>query len=377
MDLSSAYLDTMRLETDPAADAVIARIVEEYGPQEARRVFEQLISNIELPVDHLPGEVMNFVDNHSALPDWADPSIIMEGQKVFVEHGPMLMSLLYFKALPTTYTCHRGANVLYMTGRLTRTEHDSRKYSRRIAETAQFVIDVMTPGNLLPGGKGIRTSNKIRLIHASIRRFIPESAWNQAEWGKPINQEDMAGTLMSFSSLMLEGLKQAAVNLSKEEQDSYFYAWRVVGHFIGVREELIPKSHAEGKALMDIVLSRQAGSSEAGKALTGALIQFAEELFPTKIFDQAPTVLVKYYCGKQFAEMLGVEYKAGCVAKFLPVFLHGWFQVIAELDEKMAAFDDIQSKVNLALLKGMVAHFNPDKKVQFHIPDKLRQSWGI
>ncbi len=375
MNLSSAYLDTMRLEADPPADAVIARIAEAYGPHESRKIFDQLISDIGIPGSHLPAEVIDFFESHSLLPDWADPARIMKGQEVFANHGPMLMTLLYFKALPTTYCCHRGANVLFLTGRMTRSELDKRRFSRRIAETAQFVVDVMTPGNLLPGGKGIVSAMKVRLIHASVRNFIPAASWNTAEWGKPVNQEDLAGTLMSFSALMLEGLEQSKKSPGPENSENYMYAWRVVGHFLGIRPELSPKTAEEGQGLMSIIFSRQAGESEAGKVLTQSLLNFVEELIPGKLFDQAPALLLRYFCGLQIANVLGVSYKPGCMTRIFPSALGSIFGIVGELDRKKPGFDEIIRKVNLALLNGMVDFFNPDKKTAFQVSPELLKKW--
>ncbi|MBK8044673.1 MAG: DUF2236 domain-containing protein [Haliscomenobacter sp.] len=81
-------------------------------------------------------------------------------------------------------------------------------------ETAQFVIDVLSPGGLSPAGKGVRSAQKVRLIHASIRHFLKQRGWDTEDLGEPLNQEDKAGTLMAFSALLLDGFKMMQIGLT-------------------------------------------------------------------------------------------------------------------------------------------------------------------
>src|SRR6201999_3276000 len=125
-------------------------------------------------------------------------------QEVFACYGPQICLCLLCKSLPEAYACAKGAQVLYRTGRLTDQDGTMRTFTRRLMETSQFVVNVCIPGGLEPNGKGIVTSQKVRLIHAAIRYFIKKGEWDVATLGEPINQEDMAGTLQSFSTLILQ-----------------------------------------------------------------------------------------------------------------------------------------------------------------------------
>lgn len=49
---------------------------------------------------------------------------------------------------------------------------------------------------------GVESALKIRLVHASVRRFIPPADWDAAGLGEPVNQEDMAMTLMAHDPLL-------------------------------------------------------------------------------------------------------------------------------------------------------------------------------
>ena len=53
----------------------------------------------------------------------------------------------------------------------------------------------------------------------------------------PVNQEDMVGTLLTFSAVILDGLKKMGFSISTSDADAYLHAWNVVGHLSGVEIE--------------------------------------------------------------------------------------------------------------------------------------------
>ena len=199
-------LDSFRQLTDPPADEAIVLLVEKDGLEATRKLFEQLIDRVELPIDELPAGIRQFIHTHGELPVWADPVLLERSERLFLDHGPKFLLFLYFKSLPTLYACANGAEVLTRTGRLNRDLEGLDKFSRRIAETGQFVLKVTAPGSLAPGASAIHTVLRIRLIHAAIRHFISVEEWEPA-LGRPINQEDMAITMLTFCVSVLDGLK--------------------------------------------------------------------------------------------------------------------------------------------------------------------------
>ena len=63
-----------------------------------------------------------------------------------------------------------------------------------------------------------------------------QARWDD-EWGTPINQEDLAGTLMTFSIQILDGFKKFKIPISEKDQEAYLHVWKVIGHVMGVRED--------------------------------------------------------------------------------------------------------------------------------------------
>ena len=68
-------------------------------------------------------------------------------------------------------------------------------------------------------GYGIRTVQKVRLMHAAVRHglhHVENLKWDELFFGVPINQEDLAGTLLTFSFLSIDGLRKLGANISSE-----------------------------------------------------------------------------------------------------------------------------------------------------------------
>jgi len=99
-------------------------------------------------------------------------------------------------------------------------------------------------------------------------------------WGLPINQEDLAGTLMSFSWIVLDGLEKLGAALTSDEREAYLHCWKVIGHLLGIRNELLPKNFDSARDLAAAIVRRQFGPSSEGKALTKALVDMMAQVLP-------------------------------------------------------------------------------------------------
>src|SRR5580704_3310522 len=217
-------LDAMRLVGDPPADAAIAAIFAA-GQEKAVQAFmtHQLINNAPLP-SSLPAELQDFLEQN-AEQQFADPACVEAAQSLFVDHGPEILMTLGCYALPDAYAARKGVKVLHQTAYL------ANRPNRRLFRTMQMVVDVMEPGGLGPHGRGIRTLQKVRLMHAAIRHELLHDKGNQwdASFGVPINQEDLAGTLLTFSFLAVDGLRKLGANISIEAAQAYLDAWCGIG----------------------------------------------------------------------------------------------------------------------------------------------------
>lgn len=370
------FLDNKRRLADPLADGVLDTLVKKTGKEDAMALFEELTRNVELPLKGRFPEVDEFIQSTAAGPSWADPEKIALANRFFTDHGPKLLIVLYHKSLPTLYVDAKGAQVLVQTGRLAYDEKTKNVFARRVAETGQFLLNVMCKGALSPNGAGIEATQKIRLIHASVRSFIPQAHWDATTLGRPINQEDLALTLMSFGTLLLEGLDALEIEYTKEEAEAYIHHWNVIGYFMGVDEDLLPASREEADKLVRIILDRQAGSSEAGLLLAKALIEFTKSNIPFERLENTSVYLIRYLIGDRYAKMLQVVPQEGCFGILVPEALKKLFKMGERLENKvnlpMNLFIDEFSKI---ATKKMIDYFDGYKNRNFVIPKEFMKAW--
>src|SRR5271163_1133760 len=191
-------LDRMRELGDPVADTPVAAVLERGGVDAVNAMMQTLVGVDQPAPEALPDEIRAYLVETLPLPEWADMAKIKRGQQLFETWGLEIACCLFCASLPSAYAAAKGVQVLYLTGRL---DTDPR---RRVMETGQFLIDVANVGGLGKNGTGRRTIQRVRLMHAAVRHLIKArnektpGTWNP-EWGLPINQEDLAGTRMSFS----------------------------------------------------------------------------------------------------------------------------------------------------------------------------------
>lgn len=120
----------------------------------------------------------------------------------------------------------------------------------RLFDTGGFLLQCMTNENdscvpaasLRPGASGWRSALEVRALHAKVRCSILKSSknWDINLNGIPINQEDMAATLLAFSVNVLNGIEFIAGRpLDYQSQANYLALWRYIGWLLGVetREE--------------------------------------------------------------------------------------------------------------------------------------------
>ena len=264
------FLDQMRRVGDEPADSVVAALFGTEGTPEWTAIHRQLDSLVDnasaLPAG-MPAELTDYLASTSSIsaPWLADDAA---GEAFFAEYGPEVLMLLGCYSLPAAYAAANGAQVLC------RTDFLEKAARLRLFQTAQMIVDVMSPGGLGPGGKGIRAVQKVRLLHASIRHLILADSrpWDKAVLGVPINQEDLAGTMMTFSTVILDGLRKFDVTVPPAQAAAYFDTWCVIGRMMGIREELIPADLASARVLTDTIQRRQIAASPEGRRLTSALL---------------------------------------------------------------------------------------------------------
>ena len=368
---TDAFLDSKRLQTDPLADAVAARIVAggEQSIRSADELFTLLTQNASALPGAMPAYLQEYFEETSELPAWADPKLLEKGEDVFNQHGLWMVTALLCSSLPQCYAGARGAQVLYITGRMVN------DFQRRIVETAQFVTDVMAPGGMRAEGRGIATTQKVRLIHAAIRAMLSgKIVWDPA-WGKPVNQADLAGTLLSFSIVCMDGVELSGMTLDADEEAAVFHAWRCVGHVLGLPDDMLPDDVADGRELWAATKRREFRGSDAGRALTKALLDFIHHVIPGTIFDGVGDVAVRRFVGDDTADLLGVPPRKG--SSELLKILNAVNKFVSREESEDEHVRQLVAAFSERLVRSLQDSWRQGKGVTFEIPPSLRGSWGL
>lgn len=296
---NDVLLDGLRAEGDPLADAVIQELFQEQDLAGICRLIARLVENDDPVPAQLPEVVRRYFE--SDLIDDDAERAAEAGECFFALHGPEIMLVLCCCSLPFDYANARAVQVLYQTGFL------AKRPNLRVAQTAQMIVDVMTPGGMSANGRGVRSAQKVRLMHAAVRCMIladPNIAWDRSQLGVPINQADLLYTLMSFTQVVLDGLARLDLEIEPRDAQAYLQAWCSVGRILGMDPKLMPANIAEAKALTAALKRRQHAPSQAGRLMTQALSGLVGDVLgPLRCFRWS---LIRYFCGPELSKLLGV-----------------------------------------------------------------------
>ncbi|MEH3034703.1 MAG: oxygenase MpaB family protein [Aeromicrobium erythreum] len=254
---------------DEPAAALVARMRAPGGPalRDVTAAVRAAVSGRQPRAD-APQELRRFVEVVTAEPDWLDREQVEAGAAVYRRLGRTAGDVLLQLSLIGGYRFGGPTDLLVATGGLT---GDTTR--RRVAETQHWTVLVTEPGALLPGGPGWSATVHVRLMHAFVNhRFSHDDRWDQAHWGRPINQTDQAATLGLFSGALLVGARALGVPISRHESDAVMHLWRYVGWLLGVDEAWLFATEREQHRFSYHVLRAQDDVTPAGGELARSIV---------------------------------------------------------------------------------------------------------
>jgi hypothetical protein len=162
---------------------------------------------------------------------------------------------------------------------------------------------------LQPGTRGWGAARGIRLQHAAVRHFVhhddrARAQW-QPRWGEPVNQEDLLGTILTFTTTVFRALDRLGCRYAHDAAEDYLHLWNVIGWLLGVEADLLGLDWDEAHELEAALRPRNIQASRAGVELTQALIAAMQTTLP-RPFDFLPAVLIRRLVGDELADLLRV-----------------------------------------------------------------------
>lgn len=289
-----------RLSGDTAADMLIEELVAKEGIGFLRNFMSFLADFKRFDFSDQPESIQVFLKQHTSLPHFFNKKELIRATDFYRQNQQTIGLVLGLYALPYCYLGADGARVLYMSERIRKDTYN------RLLETGNFLKAVMNYDNWA-NHRIFAICTKVRLMHAAIRYFTLHSRrWDMA-WGYPINQEDMLGTNLAFSVVVLRGMRKLGYSIDDSYKRAYFHTWNVIGYLMGVDTAIIPANEQEALKLEKLMAARQFRQSVENQALTEALIATIRNACPNELTADLLQAQSRFLLGEKYAEMLGIK----------------------------------------------------------------------
>jgi hypothetical protein len=232
------------------------------GMEQMRPLFDRALSDGIAAVPEAPEPLREFFVGIETPPDWVDPDKLRRGQRALRRGGADGMYIARDVSLLGGYQFSGFNKTLIRTGAL---EKGSNK---RFAETMQWAMDVIADGGLAPLAVGYQSTIRVRLIHAFVRRHVSVMPdWRGDEWGVPVNQTDMAATLVGALIAPPAGAIGMGIVPRPADLDAIAHLTRYVGWLIGVQDEWLPRDFPDSIRVLFHTLTALAEPDESTKQL--------------------------------------------------------------------------------------------------------------
>ena len=212
-------------------------------------------------------------------PAWVRPELLELGRRVLDRCHPVPYYVLRDVGLMAGYKWRDLNRPLVMTGAL---DGGAR---RRVAQTMKWYDDCAHPRGLEVGQVGYRSTLHVRLLHATVRRWLTgHQGWDAEDGGVPINQTDMAATWLAFSVLFLGGARLMGVTFSGREALGVMHVWKLACWLLGVDLSWLTDDERAGRRLLYEILSTYRGPDDTSARLGRALMEETRQIpYPTRL----------------------------------------------------------------------------------------------
>ncbi|WP_194827470.1 oxygenase MpaB family protein [Nocardia sp. XZ_19_231] len=290
---------------DPAADQVIAEVLESGQVPAINKILATWTTNNQPTPSGLPPNLTAFIEQARQLPAWIDQSKLTAADDFNSKQGPFIGTAYGFGAgLLATVIPHESRAVYYSNG--------GGDLQDRIAKTAKLGYDLMAQQPFAPNGHLIVTCVKTRMVHAAVRHLLPKSApWLQVATESPkipISQNDILVTWHSLPTTIMQKLKAWKVPITDAQSAGLLHSWQVTAHLLGVQDQYIPatwdSANAQSKQVLDPVL----GPTPEGTKIADHLLTIGPVLAATSFITKPMLAsFTKFVLGAQVAKWLNLK----------------------------------------------------------------------
>lgn len=351
---SDKKLDKMRYTCDPIADSVAAHI--------DRQRPSQMIDTVYQKAKSVGGPYKDYIDHAYTVPDWVNWDAIEHARRVSLAFANVRGIALLVSSLVEGYSLSKATHVLVATGRL------HQDVLKRIYETSQMGHNMSIKDGLRPGNKGHRTIMEVRLLHAMVRKYLRAKGWDTSLYDEPINQEDMAFTVIEFDYLAIRGMERMGAELSLDDKYALHHMWRYGAYLNGVGEEMISESLAEEIYQYERIRSRNRSPNEESKLLAQTVVKALAGQPPFNLPEGLLFELSRLCIGEELAD--AYEFPQSTMWRQALKLYRNGNHVASRAHYKIPGADILSEKLNFEFLRRTLqANLdpNPEKRAFRHI----------
>ncbi len=369
-----AFLDALRRQGDDLADEAVVRLHADHSIERVNAIFQQLRGDHQPLPDDAPAPFREFMEATAEPPAGLDLERLNRGAEAFRTHAFPAAVVLLASSLPSGYSAPVLSRILTVSDDL-----GTHPY-RRLMGVLQLIVNVSTMIPTAGDERAHLTARKLRLLHAGIRWIVPRYRPDyRQKHGVPVNHEDMLGTIMGFSYLVITGLRRLGVGLTDEQAEDFYYVWWAFARMMGIHPpgepqsaDLVPASVAEAGVFYDAYARRHYAAAEDnpdGVRLARINLEMMRGLIPRPLqplLGQAPRLAMQELLGEDGMRRVGVVPVKGFDPR------RKAFEVVVRQVQKVAGgvAEHFVSNVGLILFQKMI-DTSRGGEVRFIVPEDL------
>ncbi|NJP90596.1 DUF2236 domain-containing protein [Nonomuraea sp. FMUSA5-5] len=286
---------------DPLADEVVTQLLDAGQVNTVNEVFRQIsTADSAIPAD-APAVLRDYMESTRQFPSWVKEGELARTAGFFGRYQGEASTLQATAGLVGTYLAPMGAKTLDST-------HVLRQPHRRLSQSTRLFVGMGNEDAFTPHSKLVPTCQKVRLIHAAIRQLhLRSGQWDQARDGMPVSQLYTAGAALVFSIGILDAMHNLGYRVTPDDAEGFYYAWRIVAHFLGVPDDILPEGYQQGRTLWHEARPHEWASSPEGINLTRECI----ELYQGYVgMPGAVAAFLRLALGDTYADMMKIPRNA-------------------------------------------------------------------
>ncbi|MBK8604037.1 MAG: hypothetical protein IPN87_13570 [Saprospiraceae bacterium] len=153
------------------------------------------------------------------------------------------------------------------------------------------------------------------------------------------------------------------------------HCWRVVGHLIGLDEDLIPKNSADAVKLGNRILKHQMANSPQGSQLMKSLLDY-QNTTNNKATELKNIATFRYMMGHDLSDMLDIPQAEQVDINKIAVKFRRTTKIMEWLDHSLifAMLIQIVSKLGINVV---IRKMTKSNIINFYLPKSLTLDWNF